>query len=172
MTHSWLVQTNCIEFKWSARKSRCYYRVVKSVFWCFFSFLVSGARHTPLYVSRQYIKGPARRVGSLTLSSRTATKKTDREQRLKSFLANPLKDYPDLKFTFVLSRVCPDLLICLIFFRKKGTMMFNFNADCDSSSRCSTASPSVDTLGYYPSPAGSYSSMGSPQSQVCPLKHC
>uniref|UniRef100_A0A669BJL3 Protein c-Fos n=1 Tax=Oreochromis niloticus TaxID=8128 RepID=A0A669BJL3_ORENI len=44
-------------------------------------------------------------------------------------------------------------------------MMFNFNADCDSSSRCSTASPSVDTLGYYPSPAGSYSSMGSPQSQ-------
>ncbi|XP_030577167.1 v-fos FBJ murine osteosarcoma viral oncogene homolog Ab [Archocentrus centrarchus] len=44
-------------------------------------------------------------------------------------------------------------------------MMFNFNTECDSSSRCSTASPSVDTLGYYPSPAGSYSSMGSPQSQ-------
>uniref|UniRef100_A0A3Q0R0W0 Protein c-Fos n=1 Tax=Amphilophus citrinellus TaxID=61819 RepID=A0A3Q0R0W0_AMPCI len=31
-------------------------------------------------------------------------------------------------------------------------MMFNFNTECDSSSRCSTASPSVDTLGYYPSP--------------------
>ncbi|XP_026175006.1 proto-oncogene c-Fos-like [Mastacembelus armatus] len=45
-------------------------------------------------------------------------------------------------------------------------MMFTgFNADCDSSSRCSTASPSGDNLGYYPSPAGSYSSMGSPQSQ-------
>uniref|UniRef100_A0A8C6WEU8 Protein c-Fos n=1 Tax=Neogobius melanostomus TaxID=47308 RepID=A0A8C6WEU8_9GOBI len=44
-------------------------------------------------------------------------------------------------------------------------MMFNaFNAECDSSSRCSTASP-ADNLGYYPSPAGSYSSMGSPQSQ-------
>lgn len=40
-------------------------------------------------------------------------------------------------------------------------MMFTaFNTECDSSSRCSTASPS-----YYPSPAGSYSSMGSPQSQ-------
>nr|XP_046228463.1 v-fos FBJ murine osteosarcoma viral oncogene homolog Ab [Scatophagus argus] len=45
-------------------------------------------------------------------------------------------------------------------------MMFTaFNTECDSSSRCSTASPSVDNLGYYPSPAGSYSSMGSPQSQ-------
>ncbi|TNN82656.1 Proto-oncogene c-Fos [Liparis tanakae] len=45
-------------------------------------------------------------------------------------------------------------------------MMFtSFNTECDSSSRCSTASPSGDTLGYYPSPAGSYSSMGSPQSQ-------
>ncbi|XP_008300538.1 v-fos FBJ murine osteosarcoma viral oncogene homolog Ab isoform X2 [Stegastes partitus] len=45
-------------------------------------------------------------------------------------------------------------------------MMFTtFNAECDSSSRCSTASPSADNLGYYPSPAGSYSSMGSPQSQ-------
>lgn len=45
-------------------------------------------------------------------------------------------------------------------------MMFTtFNTECDSSSRCSTASPSADNLGYYPSPAGSYSSMGSPQSQ-------
>ncbi|XP_013862979.1 proto-oncogene c-Fos [Austrofundulus limnaeus] len=45
-------------------------------------------------------------------------------------------------------------------------MMFTaFNAECDSSSRCSTASPSGDNLGYYPSPAGSYSSIGSPQSQ-------
>lgn len=44
-------------------------------------------------------------------------------------------------------------------------MMFTaFNTECDSSSRCSTASP-ADNLGYYPSPAGSYSSMGSPQSQ-------
>ncbi|XP_047429905.1 protein c-Fos-like [Mugil cephalus] len=44
-------------------------------------------------------------------------------------------------------------------------MMFTgFNAECDSSSRCSTASPSGDNP-YYPSPAGSYSSMGSPQSQ-------
>uniref|UniRef100_A0A1A8HB80 Protein c-Fos n=1 Tax=Nothobranchius korthausae TaxID=1143690 RepID=A0A1A8HB80_9TELE len=40
-------------------------------------------------------------------------------------------------------------------------MMFTaFNTECDSSSRCSTASP-----GYYPSPAGSYSSIESPQSQ-------
>ncbi|XP_017282744.1 v-fos FBJ murine osteosarcoma viral oncogene homolog Ab [Kryptolebias marmoratus] len=45
-------------------------------------------------------------------------------------------------------------------------MMFTaFNTECDSSSRCSTASPSGDNLGYYPSPAGSYSSIGSPQSQ-------
>lgn len=45
-------------------------------------------------------------------------------------------------------------------------MMFtSFSAECDSSSRCS-ASPVGDNL-YYPSPAGSYSSMGSPQSQVC-----
>ncbi|KAG5277265.1 hypothetical protein AALO_G00115570 [Alosa alosa] len=46
-------------------------------------------------------------------------------------------------------------------------MMFTtFNTDCDSSSRCSTASPSnIDNIGYYPSPAGSQSSMGSPLSQ-------
>ncbi|XP_057679485.1 protein c-Fos-like [Corythoichthys intestinalis] len=49
-------------------------------------------------------------------------------------------------------------------------MMFNvFNPECDSSSRCSTASPAADSssnLGYYQaSPAGSYSSLGSPQSQ-------
>ncbi|XP_059898558.1 v-fos FBJ murine osteosarcoma viral oncogene homolog Ab [Gadus macrocephalus] len=45
-------------------------------------------------------------------------------------------------------------------------MMYNaFNADCDSSSRCSTASPAGDSFGYYPSPAGSDSSIGSPQSQ-------
>lgn len=45
-------------------------------------------------------------------------------------------------------------------------MMFTgFNPECDSSSRCSTASPSADKLGYHLSPAGSYSSLGSPQSQ-------
>ncbi|KAF3702821.1 Proto-oncogene c-Fos Cellular oncogene fos [Channa argus] len=44
-------------------------------------------------------------------------------------------------------------------------MYTGFNTECDSSSRCSTASPSGDNLGYYPSPAGSYSSVGSPQSQ-------
>lgn len=44
-------------------------------------------------------------------------------------------------------------------------MFTTFNTDCDSSSRCSTASPSnVDNIGYYPSP-GSQSSMGSPLSQ-------
>ncbi|XP_038824250.1 proto-oncogene c-Fos-like [Salvelinus namaycush] len=40
-----------------------------------------------------------------------------------------------------------------------------FNTDCDSSSRCSTASPACDNLAYYNSPAGSYSTIGSPQSQ-------
>ncbi|KAF7669132.1 hypothetical protein LDENG_00241090 [Lucifuga dentata] len=45
-------------------------------------------------------------------------------------------------------------------------MMFTaFNTECDASSRCSTASPPGDNLGYFPSPAGSCSSMGSPQSQ-------
>ncbi|XP_010862512.3 v-fos FBJ murine osteosarcoma viral oncogene homolog Ab [Esox lucius] len=45
-------------------------------------------------------------------------------------------------------------------------MMYSaFNTDCDSSSRCSTASPAGDNLAYYNSPAGSYSSVGSPQSQ-------
>ncbi|KAM6991948.1 v-fos FBJ murine osteosarcoma viral oncogene homolog Ab [Tautogolabrus adspersus] len=45
-------------------------------------------------------------------------------------------------------------------------MMFTaFNKECDSSSRCSTASPSGDNLAYFNSPSGSYSSMGSPQSQ-------
>ncbi|KAL6096071.1 fos [Pungitius sinensis] len=45
-------------------------------------------------------------------------------------------------------------------------MMFtSFNTECGDSSRCSTASPSGDNLGYYPSPGGSYSSMESPQSQ-------
>ncbi|XP_020512606.1 v-fos FBJ murine osteosarcoma viral oncogene homolog Ab [Labrus bergylta] len=45
-------------------------------------------------------------------------------------------------------------------------MMFTaFNTECDSSSRCSTASPSGDNLAYFNSPSGSYSSMGSPQSQ-------
>ncbi|XP_061560899.1 v-fos FBJ murine osteosarcoma viral oncogene homolog Ab [Phycodurus eques] len=48
-------------------------------------------------------------------------------------------------------------------------MMFNvFDPECDSSSRCSTASPAADygsNPGYYqPSPAGSCSSVGSPQS--------
>lgn len=44
-------------------------------------------------------------------------------------------------------------------------MFTGFTTECDSPSRCSTASPSGDNVGYYPSPAGSYSSMGSPQSQ-------
>ncbi|XP_051909008.1 v-fos FBJ murine osteosarcoma viral oncogene homolog Ab [Hippocampus zosterae] len=49
-------------------------------------------------------------------------------------------------------------------------MMFNvFKPECDSPSRCSTASPAADSnsnVGYYQaSPAGSYSSVGSPQSQ-------
>lgn len=45
-------------------------------------------------------------------------------------------------------------------------MMYSaFNTDCDSSSRCSTASPACDNLVYYNSPAGSYSTVGSPQSQ-------
>ncbi|KAJ3606934.1 hypothetical protein NHX12_026450 [Muraenolepis orangiensis] len=45
-------------------------------------------------------------------------------------------------------------------------MMYNaFNADCESSSRCSTASPAGESCGYYPSPAESYSSMESPRSQ-------
>ncbi|KAM8832462.1 protein c-Fos-like [Spinachia spinachia] len=44
-------------------------------------------------------------------------------------------------------------------------MFTSFNTECGDSSRCSSASPSGDNLGYYPSPAGSYSSMGSPQSQ-------
>ncbi|XP_077408391.1 v-fos FBJ murine osteosarcoma viral oncogene homolog Ab [Vanacampus margaritifer] len=49
-------------------------------------------------------------------------------------------------------------------------MMFNvFNSECGDSSRCSSASPAADSnsnAGYYQaSPAGSYSSMGSPQSQ-------
>ncbi|CAB1342551.1 unnamed protein product, partial [Coregonus sp. 'balchen'] len=44
-------------------------------------------------------------------------------------------------------------------------MMYSaFNTDCDSSSRCSTASPACDNLAYYNSPAGSYSTIGSPQS--------
>ncbi|XP_034018169.1 proto-oncogene c-Fos-like [Thalassophryne amazonica] len=44
-------------------------------------------------------------------------------------------------------------------------MFTALNTECDSSSRCSTASPSVDNLGYYTSPAESYSSVGSPHSQ-------
>lgn len=45
-------------------------------------------------------------------------------------------------------------------------MMFtSLNADCDSSSRCSTASP-ADNLTYYQSPAGVYSDMSSPLSQT------
>ncbi|KAK1805602.1 hypothetical protein P4O66_019882 [Electrophorus voltai] len=46
-------------------------------------------------------------------------------------------------------------------------MMFtSLVADCDSSSRCSTASPNGDSLTYYSSPAGVYSSVGSPLSQT------
>ncbi|KAG7260601.1 hypothetical protein CRUP_013213 [Coryphaenoides rupestris] len=45
-------------------------------------------------------------------------------------------------------------------------MMYNvFSADCDSSSRCSTASPAADSYGCYPSPGSYTTSMGSPQSQ-------
>lgn len=57
-----------------------------------------------------------------------------------------------------------------IYFFEKTMMFTAFNTECDSSSRCSTASPSTDNLGYFPSPAGSYSSMGSPQSQVSQLQ--
>lgn len=46
-------------------------------------------------------------------------------------------------------------------------MMFAaFTAEGDSSSRCSTASPSAEPLGCYSSPVGSVSSLGSPQCQV------
>uniref|UniRef100_H3BFJ5 Protein c-Fos n=1 Tax=Latimeria chalumnae TaxID=7897 RepID=H3BFJ5_LATCH len=42
-------------------------------------------------------------------------------------------------------------------------MMYpSFTAEYDASSRCSTASPPGDTLAYYHSPDGSFSSMGSP----------
>ncbi|KAI1895509.1 hypothetical protein AGOR_G00106990 [Albula goreensis] len=43
-------------------------------------------------------------------------------------------------------------------------MYSSFGAECDSSSRCSTASPAGDII-YYPSPAASYSSVGSPVNQ-------
>lgn len=61
-------------------------------------------------------------------------------------------------------------LAVLVFFARTTMMFTSFNAECDSSSRCS-ASPSGDNH-YYPSPAGSYSSMGSPQSQVRLLQGC
>ncbi|KAG7466402.1 hypothetical protein MATL_G00164430 [Megalops atlanticus] len=44
-------------------------------------------------------------------------------------------------------------------------MYTGFATECDSSSRCSTASPAGDNLTYYPSPAASYSSVGSPVRQ-------
>ncbi|KAJ8341567.1 hypothetical protein SKAU_G00338580 [Synaphobranchus kaupii] len=45
-------------------------------------------------------------------------------------------------------------------------MMYSgLGTECDSSSRCSTASPAGDNLTYYPSPAASYSSVGSPVNQ-------
>ncbi|XP_061102540.1 protein c-Fos-like [Conger conger] len=45
-------------------------------------------------------------------------------------------------------------------------MMYSgLGTECDSSSRCSTASPAGDNHSYYPSPAASYSSVGSPVSQ-------
>ncbi|XP_035276770.1 proto-oncogene c-Fos-like [Anguilla anguilla] len=44
-------------------------------------------------------------------------------------------------------------------------MYTGFGSECDSTSRCSTASPAGEMLTYYPSPAGSYSSMGSPVTQ-------
>ncbi|XP_064184299.1 protein c-Fos-like [Anguilla rostrata] len=45
-------------------------------------------------------------------------------------------------------------------------MMYSgLGTECDSSSRCSTASPAGDNRTYYPSPADSYSSVGSPVNQ-------
>ncbi|KAJ8269947.1 hypothetical protein GJAV_G00108570 [Gymnothorax javanicus] len=44
-------------------------------------------------------------------------------------------------------------------------MYTDFGSECDTASRCSTASPAGDMLTYYPSPAGSYSSVGSPITQ-------
>ncbi|KAF2986149.1 hypothetical protein EK904_009677 [Melospiza melodia maxima] len=41
-----------------------------------------------------------------------------------------------------------------------------------SSSRCSSASPAGDSLTYYPSPADSFSSMGSPVNPQLPHKSC
>ncbi|KAI1897899.1 hypothetical protein AGOR_G00088020 [Albula goreensis] len=45
-------------------------------------------------------------------------------------------------------------------------MYTGFGSECDSASRCSTASPAGENLTYYPSPAGSYSSIGSPLTQA------
>ncbi|KAG7461265.1 hypothetical protein MATL_G00208210 [Megalops atlanticus] len=44
-------------------------------------------------------------------------------------------------------------------------MYTGFGSECDSTSRCSTASPAGENFAYYPSPTGSYSSMGSPLTQ-------
>ncbi|MBN3317239.1 FOS protein, partial [Atractosteus spatula] len=44
-------------------------------------------------------------------------------------------------------------------------MYTSFGTECDSSSRCSTASP-ADNLAYFHSPADSYSSMGSPANKT------
>uniref|UniRef100_A0A8C9WL47 Protein c-Fos n=1 Tax=Scleropages formosus TaxID=113540 RepID=A0A8C9WL47_SCLFO len=45
-------------------------------------------------------------------------------------------------------------------------MYTGFGTECDSSSRCSSASPAGDNITYYPSPAESYSSVGSPMNQA------
>ncbi|KAL4613167.1 proto-oncogene c-Fos [Arapaima gigas] len=45
-------------------------------------------------------------------------------------------------------------------------MYTGFGTECDSSSRCSSASPACDNIAYYPSPVDSYSSIGSPMNQA------
>lgn len=144
-----------------------------SVFVCF-SAHAGGERALPLPTSfgrsnSGYKKAASRQSwqSNFEYQDRDTRDKRQREDTFK-FSQTYRKDFltsrlhfptPSLEFVWIFQ---------LAFSFYLGTMMFTaFNTECDSSSRCSTASPSGDNLGYYPSPAGSYCSMGSPQSQVC-----
>lgn len=139
-------------------------RVVKYVFWC---FLVRGVRKGTLpsclrHQLRLY-KHPCWRVcrnfeTSKSDKSSATSSRTDLPKGFPSFQGW----IPWLQRLFGFSKS--------LFFARTTMMFTSFNAECDSSSRCS-ASPSGDNL-YYPSPAGSYSSMGSPQSQVRLVQYC
>lgn len=130
-----------------------------------------GTSHlTSLLFPRQTVGKPIKTLRTVRVGSQTFRSRREILQQTKESSAEPAQKKGSLDFDSF-SRSLLSFHLIWNFIRVSSwspeTMMYSaFNTDCDSSSRCSTASPSCDKLVYFNSPEGSYSSMGSPQSQV------